>query len=99
LLEGLPHAALVEALNTFLKPMVVAESEIVCAAGEELDDVWLLEAGALECVTVAGEVCATLTHRGTWFGELTALGLAKTRKVTVRAKVLTYTHAHTRAHT
>ncbi len=26
---GLPHAALIDALNTFLKPMVVAEGDIV----------------------------------------------------------------------
>jgi hypothetical protein len=31
--------------------------------------VWLLEAGALECVLPNGDVCATMTHRGTWFGE------------------------------
>ncbi len=30
---------------------------------------WLLEAGALECVLPNGDVCATMTHRGTWFGE------------------------------
>ena len=76
LFRGLEDAVTTDMLS-MLRSQVASEGSIICAEGAPSEEIFILQAGLLHVTSDEGRNDLGYLHKGSFFGEVSALGLGK----------------------